>query len=259
MRYGARVRLTPAFTAPLIAAALLSPPAARAQSPGAMAAGRDVAEVVAGWDHVPVIAAGWAARGGVSATRGWSRPAFTAGLTVPLRLAAAGDAWRLGVGGAGAWRVSGHAGARGAATVTLARAADATGRRIALGVGLDLAPGRHARRSVVAADLGLELTLATHLRPSAMVRDLWNDRALAPGRAARDGDAPTEGWHAGGASRLRAGLALARTVGDGRTALVARLGAAITPNALDLVAYPMLGQLPFYARAGVTRATGDVP
>ncbi|HYD54018.1 MAG TPA: hypothetical protein VEA99_15395 [Gemmatimonadaceae bacterium] len=229
----------------LLAPAVVAPLDAQAPRP------RDVAprggvQLAVGWDDVLVadvrVSDGVAAR-----NAGWSRPRLSVGLTAPLVLLRTGDAWKLSVG-VERGRLSARR-ARGAlvrSRATMARAVDATGHRLAVGLELGAAPGLHHTRSTTTLDLEWRLTLATHVRPSPMVRALFEER----GGASPADEGPSEGWHAGGASQLRLGVGHARLVGDG-TLLLARGGVTIAPNRLGITANPMLGQLPFYLLTGV--------
>ncbi|MCU0626186.1 MAG: hypothetical protein MUF21_06815 [Gemmatimonadaceae bacterium] len=210
-----------------------------------------MALVTAGWDHTVVSEARVIVPSAVHASghAGWRAPALTLALTVPWMLATTSGTWKLALGvegtrlrGDGPWGVQ----LQGRATLT--RASDATGRRYAIGLEMGAAPGTHRARGTLTADLGYRLTLATHVRPGASVRALW---AMRPGIVAPD-EGPDAGWHRGGASQLRLGIAAARIVGDG-TLLVARAGFAHAPNRLGIVLNPMLGQLPFHATLGVGR------
>lgn len=127
------------------------------------------------------------------------------------------------------------------------------GELLGFGIELRAAPGRYWRRGSVALDLGGQATLLTRIRHSDASRAAFDDRYPGGSGDPSSGvTGPVDGWYSSTAIRWRLGLSGSRTVAS-RTLVQAAAGALFASQRQGVLLGFDLGQLPFYAEAGVRR------
>ncbi|HEX7123747.1 MAG TPA: hypothetical protein VF178_15325 [Gemmatimonadaceae bacterium] len=164
------------------------------------------------------------------------------GLSVPTTVFSRG-AWRADLLAA-AFRVRPDGWAVGGQAATfVARNSNEAGRMVGVGVAVRATAGKRGSQSYWGIDLGWQGTLATHIRHSPFARATFADR-YPPGVA---GDSlPRDGWYRLPAQRYRAGVLLARRIGEHGGGIQLALGTTFVPQKQgQLIAFD-LGQLPFY-------------
>jgi hypothetical protein len=179
---------------------------------------------------------------------GRTRLVPAAALGVPFATAIDGRTWNAELGAAWIaplWRGLGLT-ANLAATLRSARNPQAD--LVGLGLDVGVQPGWFAWRWYLAADLGLASTLGLHVRHSELARESFEDRYGSGSDV--DAEGPRDGWYGATAHRLHAGLTGGAAIRN-RVTLGLAAGFVTTVNEFGLVAFPDVGILPFYMRAGV--------
>jgi hypothetical protein len=136
--------------------------------------------------------------------------------------------------------------------VYVAHGRNRAGSMLGLGTELRAAPGRYGPNGAIALDLGWQATLLTYVRHSDASRATFGDRYGAGRDGASGVTGPVDGWYSLTSSRWRLGLAGSRAASPSSVLQFATGALVVAPQRQGVMLGFDLGQLPFYAEAGVS-------